>query len=155
MEKEYDIDNDPTPDYTQGYNEGYLLAHELPDVAEALSKALGDSERAKGFQNGYEQFTLEKEKADREIYPDWLNRDNNNIGNIEPLNEKEARIFRDKEDIEPEKELRATFEIGRNDCDSFHPNPFVAFGTPHHLNLCIFSPCLDLLQKKAFLRNSI
>ena len=104
MEKEYDIDNDPTPDYTQGYNEGYLLAHELPDVAEALSKALGDSERAKGFQNGYEQFTLEKEKADREIYPDWLNRDNNNIGNIEPLNEKEARIFRDKEDIEPEKE---------------------------------------------------
>lgn len=47
-------------DYLNGFNEGYTLAEHMPDVAEKVSKALGDGDRAKGFQDGRGQLLLEK-----------------------------------------------------------------------------------------------
>lgn len=70
MEQEYE--QEPKPDYTKGFNEGYIIAKEMPEVADQLSKVLGDSDRAKGFQSGRAQYMFEQNK---ERYPSFLKDD--------------------------------------------------------------------------------
>ena len=62
----------PQPDYLKGFNEGYLMAKHLPDLAEKLAKADNESVRHMGFRDGRSQLTKEKEKT---RYPDWLKSD--------------------------------------------------------------------------------
>ena len=69
MEEEYDT---PDPDFVKGFNEGYTLAQHLPDLAEQLGKATGDSQRSTGFQAGRQQLILEQSQ---ERYPAWLRGD--------------------------------------------------------------------------------
>lgn len=59
----------PSPEYLKGFNEGYQLAKELPDMADKFSSIKSESERTKGFQDGQKQFVLEKAKEQR---PAWL-----------------------------------------------------------------------------------
>ncbi len=59
----------PSPEYIKGFNEGYVLARELPDIADKLSAIKSDSDRTKGFQDGQKVYVLEKAKEQR---PSWL-----------------------------------------------------------------------------------
>ena len=59
---EAQLETDPHPDYIKGFNEGYVLAKEQPDLAAKIAKALGDTERGKGFQGGQWQCKEEMDK---------------------------------------------------------------------------------------------
>ena len=59
----------PHPDYLKGFNEGYMLASNFPELTETLGNAVGDSIRSQGFKAGKEQFVFEKKEA---RYPAWL-----------------------------------------------------------------------------------
>lgn len=58
--------------YISGFNQGYLLARHLPELAEKLTKIEGKSDRVLGMKEGIEQYVLEQSK-DRT--PDWLKKD--------------------------------------------------------------------------------
>ncbi len=62
----------PHPDYVTGFNEGYIIARDMPALAEQLRKAVGESERGKGFQSGREQWHFEEKEHRR---PAWLNKE--------------------------------------------------------------------------------
>lgn len=66
-------DNDtPTPEFTKGFNDGYLIAKHEAELGDKIASALSGSDRSQGFKAGREEFLLEKEK---ERYPDWLKQD--------------------------------------------------------------------------------
>ena len=65
------MEETPHPDYMTGFNEGYTIAQHMPDLAERLSKAVGNSERGQGFQSGRDQWLYEEREHRR---PAWLNR---------------------------------------------------------------------------------
>lgn len=65
-------EQDASPDYLKGFNEGYVLSRHMPELSEKLAKALPDDERSKGFKSGREE--LLKEHA-QERYPSWLTKD--------------------------------------------------------------------------------
>lgn len=62
----------PDPDFVKGFNEGYMLAKHLPDLAEQLGTTTGDTPRGSGIQAGRRQLFLEQEQ---ERYPTWLRGD--------------------------------------------------------------------------------
>lgn len=49
-------------DYLKGFNEGYLLTEQIPDLAAQIAKAINASDRGQGFKDGREQLLLEKTK---------------------------------------------------------------------------------------------
>lgn len=51
-----------SPDYLKGFNEGYIISEHMPELAGQLEKAVGESERGKGFREGREQLLLEQTK---------------------------------------------------------------------------------------------
>jgi hypothetical protein len=55
--------------YIKGFNEGYSLSKEVPEIADILSKASGDSDRLNGFKDGRSQYINERLKEKR---PSWL-----------------------------------------------------------------------------------
>ena len=59
----------PVPDFVKGFNEGYIIAQHLPDLATQLSRAALDNERGNGFKAGREESVAEREK---QRTPDWL-----------------------------------------------------------------------------------
>lgn len=61
----------PHPDYVTGFNEGYTIARDLPELAEQLGKAVGTTERGQGFQSGREQWLYEEKEHRR---PTWLSK---------------------------------------------------------------------------------
>lgn len=50
----------PSPEYVKGFNEGYLMAEHLPDIADKLARVKNNSERLSGFKDGKSQHFLEK-----------------------------------------------------------------------------------------------
>ncbi|MBS1773072.1 MAG: hypothetical protein JST82_09425 [Bacteroidetes bacterium] len=93
---EHTQEYEPSNTYTKGFNEGYTIAKYMPDVAENLSDILGDSERAKGFQLGRQEYLIEMDKdksLDIDLYPDWLKDDYT-------INKDDLEKDRDKEDYE-------------------------------------------------------
>ena len=62
----------PHPDYVTGFNEGYTIAQHMPELADQLSQAIGDTDRGQGFKSGREQF-LEEMKDNRR--PSFLRSD--------------------------------------------------------------------------------
>lgn len=46
-------------DYTRGFNEGYVIAEHLPDMAKSLSKIESASPRMEGFRDGLRQYAVE------------------------------------------------------------------------------------------------
>lgn len=59
----------PSPEYLKGFNEGYLLAKESPELTDKLSSIKGESDRTKGFLDGGKEYNLEKI---RDLRPNWL-----------------------------------------------------------------------------------
>ena len=66
-----DLNEELHPDYLKGFNEGYLIAENLPTLAEKLNKVKGDSMQLLGLRHGIEQFDKEKTKD----LPAWLKKD--------------------------------------------------------------------------------
>lgn len=50
------------PDYQKRFNDGYLIAKHVPDLAEKLRKIKSNSVLVKGLVQGIEQYDLEKNK---------------------------------------------------------------------------------------------
>jgi hypothetical protein len=46
--------------YTQGFQEGYLIASQLPDLAKELSKTKINDDRGKGMLAGIDQYDADK-----------------------------------------------------------------------------------------------
>ncbi len=89
-----EFDTTPHPDYTKGFNEGYLIAKHMPELSDALDHALSKSDRSKGFLDGKQQFVLEKEKT---RYPDFLKSDR--LANLDKSDKS-----KDKDKDEPERD---------------------------------------------------
>ena len=58
-------ENDIHPDYIKGFNEGYLIRQERPELADSIAKSLenAQTERAMGFCAGSQQYEKEKEQV--------------------------------------------------------------------------------------------
>lgn len=50
-------------EYIKGFNEGYLISKDLPNLAIQLSKTETTDSRGQGLRDGIEQFDLEKSKS--------------------------------------------------------------------------------------------
>ena len=50
----------PSQDYLKGFNLGYELSKEKPELALSLIDKMPDSEKANGFKDGWKQSTLER-----------------------------------------------------------------------------------------------
>jgi hypothetical protein len=81
------------PDYLKGFNEGYLISKEMPELAQQLSNINSQAERIVGMKDGHEQYT--KEQIDRT--PKWLREDR-----LTSIEEKEKEMDKDKDDLEKE-----------------------------------------------------
>lgn len=63
-----------SPDYIRGFNDGYQLAKNEPDIADLLNNVDSNDDRMAGFKAGMREVTKEKTK---DVYPKWLrNKDN-------------------------------------------------------------------------------
>lgn len=62
----------PSPEYVEGFNQGYLLAKHHPELAAALDKIEKTDQRLEGFADGRKEFYLEKGK---DLIPGWLKPD--------------------------------------------------------------------------------
>jgi hypothetical protein len=61
---------DPSAEYLKGFNEGYIIAKEKPELAASLLKSFtNSSERTAGFKDGNRQSELDK---DKQHYPEWM-----------------------------------------------------------------------------------
>lgn len=65
-------EQEPTDDYIKGYNQGYLIAEHMPELAGKLPSTLSKSERGKGLLDGQTQYMLEQNK---QHLPSWLQKD--------------------------------------------------------------------------------
>lgn len=84
----------PHPDYQKGYNEGYILKKYMPEVADKLAEAAGNSPRGAGFRDGREQFIAEAKES---RLPAWLRSDR--LSNLD----KETDQEKEKDSPEPER----------------------------------------------------
>lgn len=50
----------PSLDYLKGFNEGYLLEKNVPDLSDRLSMIKSDSERIQGLHDGRKEYLLER-----------------------------------------------------------------------------------------------
>jgi len=89
------------PDYVKGFNEGYLIKQNLPELADRLADAVGDSLRSQGFKDGRSEVIRELE---RDRYPKWLRSDRLSSLEEKEQEERERGKDRDKEDREPERD---------------------------------------------------
>jgi len=62
----------PDPDYIKGFNEGFMISENLPELAKQLSTATGDSERLQGMRDGRKQYLIDQVKS---LRPSWLRDD--------------------------------------------------------------------------------
>jgi hypothetical protein len=60
------------PEEIKGFNDGYLLAQYLPELAEQLTFSTGEDSQLPGFKKGVDHFNAKKFK---ERMPDWLKKD--------------------------------------------------------------------------------
>lgn len=84
------------PEYLRGFNEGYLLARENPELAQKLAGIESDFIRLVAFKDGMAQFQKEIEKVP---LPKWLKQDHVSREQHDTLS-KDNQIDRD---IEPER----------------------------------------------------
>src|SRR5579871_5100638 len=63
-------ESEVSPEYQKRFNDGYLIAKHMPELATTLrdaAKTLDD-----GFRDGIEQFAIEQQKGN---YPAWMKKD--------------------------------------------------------------------------------
>jgi hypothetical protein len=78
--------------YIKGFNEGYVIAEHLPDLAQDLSKVNISSPWIEGFRDGRSQYVFEQTK---ELRPAWLTVDRDKSQNRDyqqdQTNDREGR----------------------------------------------------------------
>jgi len=84
-------DDSPPLAFQKGFNDGYLLAKHMPDLAENLLKASGSSPFLDALKMGIEQYSIEKGK--QPSFP-WLSKDR-----LSKLSNKTDKS-KDKDDLE-------------------------------------------------------
>jgi hypothetical protein len=84
--------------YIKGFNEGYIIARDMPQLAEILAKVESNSERLKGLKAGREQYNHEQIKQLRNLLPGWLKKESSLKSKSSPSRSKDL-----DRDIEPEK----------------------------------------------------
>lgn len=62
--------NDP---YMKGFNQGYVIAEHLPDLARDLAKAESSTPWMEGFRDGRMEYLIQEQI--KEMSPSWLNSD--------------------------------------------------------------------------------
>jgi hypothetical protein len=64
------IEQEPTPDFVRGFNQGYALHKHFPDVAAQMTKVLehAPGDHAQGIIAGHQEFGKEKEQV---FYISW------------------------------------------------------------------------------------
>ena len=88
-----DEQDEVEPEYLKGFNEGYLITQQKPELAEKLATIDSDFIRLVGFRDGRKQYQMEQTK-DR--LPSWLTGDRSRNNPNTPTKSKDR-------DIEPEK----------------------------------------------------
>ncbi|RRA98608.1 hypothetical protein [Larkinella rosea] len=71
MEKEDKVDSV----YLKGFNEGYIIAQNMPELAEVLANVKSDSMRLNGLKAGREQYNKEQIEQLKTHLPSWLKGD--------------------------------------------------------------------------------
>lgn len=67
----------PSQEYIKGFNLGYELSKEKPELALSLIDKLPESEKSAGFKDGWKQNTLEKTMEEK---PRHLSKENDKVG---------------------------------------------------------------------------
>ena len=83
------------PVYLKGFNEGYLIAQHMPELAQVLADVESTGERIKGLKAGRSQFDKEQNQVKSHL-PNWLKSDRS-VANKTLSAKSKGR------DIEPEK----------------------------------------------------
>ena len=97
MQDEQEKDDELTAIFQQGFNDGYLLRQQMPELAKSLERSLADinTEWSTAFKDGMNQYDIENNK---DLTPDWMRDYNKGHDDVSP--EREAD--KDIDDIEPE-----------------------------------------------------
>lgn len=85
-------------DYARGFNDGYVIAGNLPELASQLSHTSLESPWFEGFRDGREQYVQEKTRA---LHPSWLWQDRNKENRIEPTKDRGSETGRDQGQSSP------------------------------------------------------
>lgn len=85
-------EENPSPDYLKGFNYGYMIAENIPDLAKQLATATGASDRFVGMKHGIEQYKLEQSKTK---LPDWLQQDRLQTLDTKDMNKGKEGIEKD------------------------------------------------------------
>lgn len=58
----------PSPEYLKGFNEGYLLGKNMPEIMAKLSTLQNETDRVAGLKDGYKEYVHEKARQNRPSY---------------------------------------------------------------------------------------
>ena len=93
--KDREQEQEPQPDYVQGFNEGYFLAKELPQFAGDMAKHLPETDRSNGFRQGVEQYNLDLSKDKQQTLQKEF-KDNNKDGGINKNDKEDLSVDKTK-----------------------------------------------------------
>lgn len=66
---DYEQDTEASNRFLKGYNDGYLMAQHLPDMADTLAQTDNVAPWFEGFREGHHALVLEQVQENR---PEWL-----------------------------------------------------------------------------------
>lgn len=58
--------------YLKGFNEGYTIAQNMPELAQVLDSIESKSERLNGLKDGQQQYFKDQAKELKNLLPGWL-----------------------------------------------------------------------------------
>lgn len=93
MENEDKVD----PVFLKGFNEGYIIAQQMPELAQVLANIESNSERLNGLKAGQKQYDKEQIEQLKSHLPGWLKGDHAAKNPSTPTKSKGR-------DIEPDKD---------------------------------------------------
>lgn len=85
------------PVFLKGFNEGYVIAEQMPELAEVLVNVKSNSERLKGLRAGRDQYNKEQIEQLKSHLPGWLKNKRSDKDKPSPAKSKDR-------DIEPDKD---------------------------------------------------
>ncbi len=97
MQNEKEKDDDLTAIFQQGFNDGYMLREQMPELAQSLERSLADihTEYSSAFKDGMNQYDIENDKG---LMLDWKMDQDRDHDDFTP--DKDAD--KDRDEIEPE-----------------------------------------------------
>lgn len=87
-----DEKDEASAEYLRGFNDGYQLAKNEPDIADLLNNVDSNDDRMAGFKAGMREVVKEKTK---DVYPKWLQ--NKSDTGVQKENFEKDKDFGDKD----------------------------------------------------------